>query len=216
MIKRRAPYFDNRNGNLLANSFADNCYWLYEDLFSKEEVEYIHKVFDDKSRHDATVGSGSEKELNTIVRKSRVSFHSDEDLNSLLNLKIGYAIQQANWKYDITLMESPQYTIYNADGSHYEYHVDNFNNAKESTIRKISCSILLSDSHDYQGGQFQFIQYKWSRKDNKLISSPITISNLKSKGSALLFPSFTYHRVLPVTKGIRKSLVIWLRGPDWK
>ena len=36
------------------------------------------------------------------------------------------------------------------------------------------------------------------------------------KGSIIVFPSFIYHRVKPVTKGNRYSLVVWNCGKLWK
>ena len=34
------------------------------------------------------------------------------------------------------------------------------------------------------------------------------------KGNLFIFPSYLMHRVTPVTKGTRKSLVIWAGGPQ--
>jgi PKHD-type hydroxylase len=36
------------------------------------------------------------------------------------------------------------------------------------------------------------------------------------KGHALTFASFILHRVRPVTKGIRRSLVLWFGGPSFE
>jgi hypothetical protein len=41
------------------------------------------------------------------------------------------------------------------------------------------------------------------------------LPHIKNKGACICFPSYTYHRVTPVTSGIRKSLVVWFRGPKW-
>ena len=40
--------------------------------------------------------------------------------------------------------------------------------------------------------------------------------SLRKKGTVLVFPSFMRHKVEPVTKGIRKSLVAWIEGPHWR
>ena len=39
---------------------------------------------------------------------------------------------------------------------------------------------------------------------------------MTSKGSIIVFPSFVWHRVKPVTKGTRYSLVIWNLGYPFK
>ena len=36
------------------------------------------------------------------------------------------------------------------------------------------------------------------------------------KGSVIVFPSFVWHRVKPVTKGVRYSLVMWNLGYPFK
>ena len=43
-----------------------------------------------------------------------------------------------------------------------------------------------------------------------------TCTEIKSQGSLVVFPSFVKHRVKPVTKGTRYSLVIWNLGQPYK
>ena len=38
----------------------------------------------------------------------------------------------------------------------------------------------------------------------------------RGKGVAVLFPSYMMHRVSPVTKGTRKSLVLWVGGEHYR
>jgi len=83
----------------------------------------------------------------------------------------------------------------------------------------------LTDPSEYDGGEFELLSLKEKKEENREeqlnldgynVMEPIKLPHFKEKGSALFFPSFTYHRVKPVTKGIRRSLVIWLRGPKWQ
>ena len=72
-------------------------------------------------------------------------------------------------------------------------------------IRKLSFSMQLSGPDDYEGGNLQF------QLDNgECIFAP------RQKGAVILFDSRLRHRVLPITKGIRKSLVGWCNGPRWR
>ena len=68
-------------------------------------------------------------------------------------------------------------------------------------------TIQLSDSKDYEGGDFKFF--------DPVVQSPDP-DKLRAKGTVLVFPSFLPHAVTPVTKGERKSLVVWADGPEWK
>jgi PKHD-type hydroxylase len=72
--------------------------------------------------------------------------------------------------------------------------------------RKLSITIQLSDSDDYEGGNF-ILDRQYQQPDSK---------DLRTKGTILVFPSPIKHKVTPVTKGIRKSLVAWVEGPKWR
>ena len=44
----------------------------------------------------------------------------------------------------------------------------------------------------------------------------IQCKEILPKGSIIVFPSFLWHRVKPVTKGVRYSLVVWNLGYPFK
>jgi PKHD-type hydroxylase len=73
-------------------------------------------------------------------------------------------------------------------------------------------SIQLSEPEDYEGGEFQF-DFRNSEDGSPNIK---TVSELKEKGSILVFPSHLYHRVLPIKKGKRLSLVVWTLGQPFR
>jgi PKHD-type hydroxylase len=72
------------------------------------------------------------------------------------------------------------------------------------SLRKISVVIQLSDPTEYEGGELQVMNGE----------EPYRVCN-KEKGSLIMFPSFLLHRVTPVTKGCRRSLVLWISGPPF-
>ena len=100
-----------------------------------------------------------------------------------------------------------QYTkYYGHNKGHYNPHVDTFwANDYSAYDRKISITVQLSDSDDYEGGDFSFVDD----------SSPDR-NHLREKGSVLVFLSPIRHVVKPVTAGERRSLVAWLEGPKWR
>ena len=85
-----------------------------------------------------------------------------------------------------------------------KFHNDKLNQ-KHELIRKLSFSLQLSDPDDYEGGNVQLLD-----DNNKIYVAP------RQRGSIILFDSRTKHRVLKVTKGVRKSIVGWVVGPRWK
>ena len=65
-------------------------------------------------------------------------------------------------------------------------------------------TIQLSDSNDYKGGDLQFIH----TEEHK--------SKIRQKGDIIIFPSYVWHRVTPITEGKRHALVGWIHGPAFK
>jgi PKHD-type hydroxylase len=78
-------------------------------------------------------------------------------------------------------------------------------------LRKLSVVISLSDPKDYEGGDFEF-QFRGS--DDPTLTK--IVPEIKPKGSVLVFPSYIWHRVKPITKGLRYSLVAWVRGNPYR
>jgi len=100
------------------------------------------------------------------------------------------------------LTEPGQFTHY-LTGGFYEWHMDNDVAGKhQPPVRKISMTLLLSDPSTFEGGELEFMDEK---KTAKL-----------QQGQAIFFASWLRHRVKPVTKGERTSLVMWFGGPAFK
>jgi PKHD-type hydroxylase len=110
---------------------------------------------------------------------------------------------QKMWKFDLSTMnESIQYTeYYGSQEGGYDWHMDC--GIEIQNQRKISVTVQLSDSNEYEGGDLQF-------NIGKELTAP------SKKGAAIIFPSFYLHRVTPVTSGIRKSFVLWVGGEPYR
>ena len=121
----------------------------------------------------------------------------------------------SGWKYEIKAAESCQLTKYKKGGFYkfhrdgYGDHLSTFNNPTNAFIhghvRKLSMSVMLNDN--FEGGAFEFASY--SKEECNI--TPIEAE----AGSVIVFPSWMEHRVAPVTKGIRYSLVTWFLGPPF-
>ena len=137
-----------------------------------------------------------------------------------------HANQVAGWNYEVDGMETWQYTIYEAQpdrptGDFYTWHTDAGTDIYPSgKIRKISCSIQLASPEEYEGGHFQWIEHmkvfdNLKGRDTKIDPDELIHSapfSGKTKGSMLVFPSWLHHQVTPVTRGTRKTLVVWNTG----
>jgi PKHD-type hydroxylase len=115
-------------------------------------------------------------------------------------------IQAANLNHfgfdDVRVTENAQFTEYPV-GGFYDWHMDcDTNMAHEPPVRKISMTLLLNHESEFEGGHLE-------------IGGPNQYAELK-QGHALCFASFINHRVQPVTKGVRQSLVVWFGGRPFK
>lgn len=86
-------------------------------------------------------------------------------------------------------------------GDHYTWHHDLHSDGNVG--RKLSFSIQLTDSSEYDGGDLEFMP-------------GITDHNIRKKGSMVLFSPFLTHRVTPVTRGVRHCIVGWMQGPPFR
>ncbi len=126
--------------------------------------------------------------------------------------KVTKKIEQINdeiYKINLTqpiTQEPMQLTKYNAPNGNYAWHTD-WKGGSYADLRKLSYTIQLSDPRDYEGGYFQIDTSGGSFEEG--IAT-------KKRGTLILFPSFTNHRLSQVTKGTRYSAVGWVVGDHWK
>tara|TARA_Y100000022_G_C13230889_1_gene367284 strand:+ start:83 stop:676 length:594 start_codon:yes stop_codon:yes gene_type:complete len=140
------------------------------------------------------------------VRTSRISWMSQHYwIRSLLFNYVDFANQNAFFTH-IYNRADVQFTEYHAkDGGHYDWHHDIDWNNSDGFDRKLSVTVQLSDPSEYEGGDFLFDETESPKPELA-----------KPKGTVLVFPSYLRHTVTPVTKGVRRSLVAWFVGPQWK
>ena len=72
---------------------------------------------------------------------------------------------------------------------------------------KLSIVITLVDGSEYEGGDLE-MNFRHKNKVDEIKK----ITEIREKGSVIVFPSFIWHRVTPVTAGTRYSLVNWNLG----
>ncbi len=113
----------------------------------------------------------------------------------------------AIWHFDLhNLTDHIQYTEYYAEkGGHYNWHQDM--GPGEMSKRKISVTVQLSDPSEYEGGDLEYFKGGNPEEADK---AP------RGKGVVFIFPSYMMHRVTKVTKGTRRSFVLWVGGEHYK
>jgi len=186
-------------------------YYYFDKGFTDEELDWINNLtelydFDEASVVGSTTGDDISK-----IRKSKVKWLPYNEKTQWLYEKLSnFAIEANNeiWGFNIhSVIDNIQYTEYHERekkskmGDHYDWHVD----IGPSSInhRKISIVVQLSDPDDYVGGDLIL----WNGRQSYIN---------KKKGAVAVFPSFILHKVSPIQKGLRKSLVLWLSGDPYQ
>lgn len=186
--------------------------WVANAL-NESECDKIQSLAEgkwEKSNVRTNVSGPTVLGVNKDIRKSNIVWAADKWLQNTIWPYMVAANDQSGWKYDIREIEAMQISRYRK-GEFYNFHKDGKGDhlvANGGFVRKLSMTVLLND--DYEGGNFQFVQIN----SGKL---KIDTPEFNGKaGSVIVFPSDMEHRVTPVTKGIRYSLVAWFIGPPFK
>ena len=177
-------------------------------IFTPEQCKMIIEAGRAEPRNDAGVGNEQGTKgghVDTDTRTSHISwipFSKMDNMYKDINI-IMQATNRNHFGFDgMTINEMAQYTEY-PEGGFYEWHVDNDVNMQyEPPVRKISMTLLLSPESEFEGGDLELM-------------SEGKIAKIK-QGHAVFFASFIRHRVKPVTRGRRQSLVMWFGGTPFK
>ena len=151
-------------------------------------------------------------------RKSNIVWMDDPWIYKEIQPYVNTANINAGWNFQWDRSESCQFTKYKLN-QFYDWHCDSWvkpydkpESPDHGKIRKLSVTVSLSDDTDYEGGDFEFD----FRNTDSGSNQPRLCKEIRPKGSVVVFPSFVWHRVKPVTSGTRYSLVIWNIGWPFK
>lgn len=170
-------------------------------IFTPEQCKMIIEAGRSEPKQTGQVGGGSGGTVDTKTRTSHISWIPFKKMLDMYK-DIEKLMQKTNRNHfgsdGMTLTEPAQYTEY-PEGGFYDWHIDSdINCAHEPPVRKISMTCLLSPENEFEGGDLE-------------VMSEGKVAKLKP-GQIVFFASFVRHRVKPVIKGNRKSLVMWFGG----
>ncbi len=146
----------------------------------------------------------------TSIRSSTIQWiQNTPEHTAIFDIVWKYALHanQHYFGFHIDDLPSLQFTEYDAaENGKYDRHQDTFWLRPDGRHRKLSMVIQLTDPDTYEGGDFEV--YGTSENASKWA--------FKGQGTIIFFPSLMDHAALPVTKGVRNSLVGWFEGPSWR
>ena len=177
-----------------------------QPLFSPEQCQDIINAGHAEKPQVAQVGTSKpDGKVDTKKRTTTISWIPFTKLPQMYQ-SVEQTLHNINTNHfgfqDVKITEPAQFTEY-PKGGFYDWHMDlDVSGVNSPPVRKISMTILLSDPSTFTGGQLEFME---KNKFPDLI-----------QGQAIFFASFIRHRVAPVKKGIRRSLVMWFGGTPFK
>jgi PKHD-type hydroxylase len=197
------------NPKTLWKNTHSSIYW--DDLFSEKDLQEMDEYCKLHGTHQAEIVTLEGPDTNNSIRNSEVNLHYINKDNRWLFDKLLFATSIINdtfYNFDLFGFDHFQYTEYNGAGTKYDYHTDMVFGDHEpigiEVPRKLSFSLVLSDSSEYEGGDLELLH---TDSPNKLE---------QKRGRILAFPSYVLHRVTPIISGSRRSIVFWAVGPKFK
>ena len=207
----------------------NNHFWYFKSAVPPRLCdEIINYALLKKDHMGRTGGVQDEKLSNKQIkdikyrRDSNVVWLNDLWIYKELHPYIHKANKNAGWNFQWDTSEQLQFTKYKLN-QYYDWHQDSFNKPfdKPNTldhgkIRKLSMTCQLTDSSEYEGGELEFDFRDYDPPQRDEAKHLIQAKQILPKGSIIVFPSFVWHRVKPVRKGVRYSLVMWNLGYPFK
>ena len=191
---------DSYNVQLKTN-FVEYVY--YNNLLKPEEIESVRQLWSDTEATPAPLSGPAE--YDDELRQSSVVSISDTPENEWLYKRlVEFSVVTNNeyFLFDLLGFHQELQLIQYKAGDFFDWHLDF--GAGEISARKLSITIQLSDSNEYEGGDLQFMV------NHQVVTAP------RDRGTAIIFPSFIQHRVTPVRVGERRSIVGWISGPPYR
>ena len=114
-------------------------------------------------------------------------------------------VNMKSFKFDIQECDDELKLIKYENTNFYTWHTDM--NSGNSSLRKLTAIVQLTDPSEYEGGELQF-----ALQDHDMNWYEVP----KEKGSITFFPTFLSHRVKPVISGTRYVLQEFFIGNHFK
>jgi len=196
----------------------EHPYCIVDQAFTLEACRRVIETGLATDHMDAEVGH----DPTNSIRSSTVSWLGQTPENDWIFKTLVDLVNDANtrlWRWQISAVESAQFTRYGPE-QHYSWHADQRRKPYPpddtrwpGLLRKLSVSVCLTDDNDFAGGDFMIETLETPPDTPKTRLK--TLTEVRKMGAAVIFPSHLYHRVAPVTSGMRQSLVAWFLGPPF-
>ena len=177
-------------------------------VFSTAELDTIVRLGDGLALEKAELSGGGTGYEN--IRATKVAWVARQPATEILYQRMEQVVLDINARYfrfDLSALATFQYALYGGpEGGHFDWHKDYGRDPSDPNQepRKLTISLQLSDSSDYEGCDLQL------RAGHQIDTAP------RERGTVVAFPANVLHQVTPIRKGIRRSMVAWAVGPEFR
>tara|TARA_R110000803_G_scaffold33521_1_gene73349 strand:+ start:2471 stop:3103 length:633 start_codon:yes stop_codon:yes gene_type:complete len=206
-----------------------NYYWYFKSALTPKFCDEVIQHGLNQKESFAVTGNYEKKkklnkdDINNIKKKrdSNVSWLNDTWIYKEIQPYVHKANSSAGWNFQWDRSEMCQFTKYKPN-QYYDWHCDSWEKPYEKKgpdngkIRKLSVTCQLTDGSDYEGGELEFDFRNYDPHVRDQFKHLRQAKEILPKGSIIVFPSHVWHRVKPVTSGVRYSLVLWNLGYPFK
>jgi len=186
-----------------------NNLYHFKSGITKEVSEAIQNSFnEDRLAKKSIVYSQDKMGVASSIRECKNFWIPNTHWVSGMMFHFVNVANQLNYNFDLQMWCGDiQYTIYEGLGTYYDWHTDFSPDFNKDFVRKLSISLMLSSSDDYEGGE---LELDMGKGDNKSAKFKLDVGDL------VIFPSNMWHKVNTITSGKRVCLVGWFGGPPFK
>jgi len=185
-------------------------FWFWENVFDKKQIikinNFIEKNFhkvEEKEYFSVAYDINNNPKKNSLVKtiKWKKVKHLLEDVHTdVINSA------RINFGYDVFNVSDIDNCLFNtysySNKSKYDWHIDK----DISDLYDIKLTVLINLSLEpFEGGDFKLF-----------VNNEFIIPQLKEPGNVIMFKSQINHCVTPVTKGERKTMTIFIKGPKFR
>lgn len=177
--------------------------WLdYPDSFSADECDALIALAATVGCKEAGLVDGQSE---SAIRRTQIHWLAETEGTSWVYERLARLVAQANreaFRFALTGFDEDAQIGRYPEGHFYDWHIDRGGRGLGRS-RKLTVSVQLTDPAEYGGGDLEL------NADGRIVSAP------RTRGTAVVFPAYVLHRVAPIARGVRHSLVIWTHGPDF-
>lgn len=179
---------------------------VWHALFTTGQLDVLERRCDGLPLEQAQLtGKG-----NGGIRSTQVAWVHRNTETEDLYLRMEAVVLRLNadlFHFNLTGLTTIQYAVYRQEeAGYFDWHNDygRYRGDPGQEPRKITMSLQLSDSASYDGCELEI-----------RAAHPIDVAP-RERGTLVAFRANALHRVTPITRGMRKSLVVWAAGPEFR